>query len=157
MTRVFVSGRVLGVLLSAALSLVGVSRAIAGTTFISPFDGSPCASPFDVIDDLNDPNFIYNNAPLKECIALCRKAANDCREQVRIAAGCEQSMVGNQAVYDAATCDIQNSDATARRTCRVSHALDRGTQRDSIRSDRDEALADCQMWLTTCVNTCGVL
>jgi hypothetical protein len=156
MTRVFVSRRALGLALSAVLVLCASSRAFAGVSVGSPFGSSPCNDPLNVIDGLNDPNFIYNVAPLKACIVLCKKAANDCREQVQIAAACQQSLIGDQAAYDAATCALQNpTDAASRRACNLSHAIGRGESRDAVRSVRDEALTDCQTWLATCVNTCG--
>ncbi|HTO52640.1 MAG TPA: hypothetical protein VMR50_04565 [Myxococcota bacterium] len=150
---VFLSGSVLCAVL--ALGGARLARAVA-PFFPPPFSSNPCSDPFGVIDSLEDPNFIYNLAPLKQCIALCKKAANDCREQVHIGASCELAVQGDQATYDAATCLLQNpSDSAARKECNAGKAQSRSLTKGEIRSERDSALASCQSWLATCVATCG--
>jgi hypothetical protein len=147
-----------GFLLCAAFALGGARLAGAVAPSVSPpFGSNPCNDPFNIIDSLDDPNFIYDVMPTKQCIALCKKAANDCREQVNIGAACELSLQGDQAAYDAATCQLQNpSDSAARKTCNQGKALSRSLTKGEIRSERNSALMQCESWLQTCVSTCGV-
>jgi len=147
MTRTHSFAIFLGLTLAAVAGVTSLARAGLVSTIHPPFDGNVCQQPDDVIDSLDDPNFIY--APHPDCRALCKKAVSDCKQYVRDAFSCNNALLSDAIPYAKKNCDVESKVPAI---CKKS--IDVSIERDFLRSQRDSALADCDDWGTTCEATC---
>jgi hypothetical protein len=142
--------------LVSALSISGAAR--AGFTIGSAINTDSCIDPLETSDPnaggMNDPNTVFLQAgDTKLCQKLCKQGAVDCAQYVRLATSCEKSELNDEVKYFKKDCELIG-DPVQTKACKASLKVEAAGELDSINTDRDNALANCQTWLNTCLLSC---
>jgi ubiquitin len=147
MTRTFF------VLLTGALSVAGVARAVISPVH-SPYTTAPCLLPSQAVADLRDPNGRYADGGAS-CPSLCKKAGADCKQYVRASFACTNTYLADMISYEKNGCGIAHKDdPAAKNQCKSTADGFLKTYRHQAQDDRDQALGACEDWEATCKATC---
>jgi hypothetical protein len=130
------------------------ARAGAVTVVNSPFSETPCLTPADVAASMGNPTGFYTGAD--KCESLCKKAAVDCKQYVRLAFSCNNSSLGDDASYEKKECEQEfGDDSGGKKDCKSGVDDSSSSGRQSLRGDRDAQLDFCDNWEHTCESTCS--
>ena len=142
--------------LCTGMTLAWGARAggIIPPTVTSPFGDPVCLDPIDVTNTLANPSGYY--AISDQCESLCKKAASDCKQYVRLAFACTSALLGDDVSYQKKDCEREFADDNSgKKECKAGIDNDSGVDRQALRNNRDGALATCEEWGAICRNSCN--
>lgn len=139
-----------GLRLSLGILFVLGAFSLAPTTAHAQWSGPVCIDASDVPE-----LFFGTYTGLDNCESLCKKTASYCKKFVKDAASCEQTdNTGSWYFIEKTQCDTQE-DKADRKSCREEVNGIRKDTKESIESDKDEALANCEAYKANCIDACS--
>ena len=138
-----------GLRLALGTFLVLGAIALAPTHASAQWSNETCMD----LDEI-PPMFSDTFGGLDNCESLCKKSAGYCEKFVKDAAECAQlNYKGFYFFYDETECDTLE-DATERKECKQSVKNAKSGVKAEIDGWRDETLAECSDYESTCIIAC---